>query len=401
MSRRALFQLVNPGSWRGEATSAAATQVGVVDVDSGDVHFVDFQLFGHPEQINWSPGPAFSDGQRFIVLSMEAGLCIDDSTRTSLWVYDLQADTLKPLMEKFRPVPYATAVGILDDERLVTGHNQDGENRHVISRLDGSDPEPLVMREDGYSYCVAFDPVGDRIAYHTASRRGGYRITVQNFDGSDAVEVVGDPAHLYFGPQWSPDGQWLLFTDCLHGEDEEHMRADLCVVRPDGSDFHRLTDDRSHWLSPVFGDPTTKGGGSELSHWWPDGSAVTWVRLKAGSQTPWPMMESVEVDDHWNRDYRPDQARGGTDLCLLDPSTGDTRGVSGGARAITDNAPGVWDFRFTPSPQGDRLLFCRSRTGSCSELWTAQADGSSARMLTDGVEGAGVDHPRWLGDHYP
>ncbi len=389
MPDRALFQLVNPGSYSGVADSAAASQVGIVDVDSGDVHFIDFGRFGHTEQVNWSPGPAFSDGQRFVVTSMEAGICHDESTRTELWLYDLRADSLEPLMVYFRPVPYATVVCLLSDDRIVSAHNQNGENRHVISNLDGGDPEPLIMREDGYSYCLAFSPNGERVAYHTSSRRGGYRITVQDMDGANAVEVAGDPAHLFFGPQWSPDGQWLLFTDCVHGEDPEHKQADLCIVRPNGEDFRRLTQGRSHWLSPVFGDPSTKGGGSELSHWWPDGSAVSWVRLKPDSQTPWPLMDHIEIDDHWNRDYRPDLARGGTDLCLLDPITGD-------ANSVTDNEEGVWDFRFTPSPTGDRLLFCRSHTGGCSQLWIVQSDGTGARMLSDGIDGSGVDHPRWL-----
>ena len=34
--------------------------------------------------------------------------------------------------------------------------------------------------------------------------------------------------------------------------------------------------------------------------------------------------------------------------------------------------------------------------GHLSELWVMDADGKNRRMLTRGLEGSGVDHPRWV-----
>jgi len=387
---RILFNSVNPGSYRGEK-GGGGSSFGVVDTNSATTTFVDFDRFGIKGQVNWQPALTFADGQRIVVLSIEAGICHVDSTQTNLWLYDMETEDLQPLMVGYRPVPYASAVGLLPGEgRIITGHNQGGVNRHVVSDLDGGNVTEVPLPDDGFSYCLQPSPDGERVVFHTSSRRGGYRISVMGWDGSGLVEVAGDAAHLFFGPTWSPDGEWLCFADCHHHDDAEHMRADLCVVRPDGADFRRLTDDRSHWLSPVYGGPETKGSGSEIPHWMPDGRWVTWVRLKPDSVTPWPLQENPTIDDHFNRDFRPEAARGGTDLCLLDA-------FSGEIRVVSENEPGVWDFRATPSTDGRQIAFCRSLTGERSELWLLDVPSGEARFLSAGYDEFGVDHPKWIG----
>lgn len=386
---RILYNSVNAGSWRGQRTAGSST-IGLLDTVTGQDLSIDFDRFGIEGQVNWQPGSVFADGQRFTVLSLEEGMCHAETTQTNLWVYDLQADQLEPLLKQYRPVPYATVAGLLPgDRRIITAHVKDRVNRHVISDLDGGNATEVPLPDDGFSYCLQPSPDGERVVFHTASKRGGYRIHVMRWDGSDLVEVAGDPEHLFFGPTWSPDGQWLLFADCRQQQDPEHMRSDLCVVRPDGSDFRRLTTDRSHWLSPVYGNPDTKGGGSEIPHWMPDSRHVTWVRLKAGSRTPWPLQEDPTVDDHFNRDFRPDEACGGTDLHLLDVFTGQET-------SLTANDDGVWDFRATPSPDGTQMAFCRSPTGEPSQLWLRDIASGESRFLTSGPAGTGADHPRWI-----
>lgn len=392
---RILFNHVNPGSYRGEPGPGAAS-IGVVDAETGVSSVIDCSRFdmAHYDlarQVNWQPALCFADGNRLVLLSMEEGLCHVESTRTHLWVYDMEADTIKPLMEKHRPVPYATAVGLLPGgERIITGHVADGINCHVVSNLDGANASTVPLPDDGFSYCLQPSPDGERVAFHTAVKGGGYRIRVMAWDGSDLIELAGDPDHLFFGPSWSPTGDRLLFTDCRHRTDAEHMRADLCVVHPDGSGFRRLTDDGPHWLSPVYGGPASKGGGSEIPHWMPDGQHATMVRLQPESVTPWPLQENPEVDDHFNRDFRPDLARGGAALCLVHVDTGATT-------ELTEITPGVWDFRATPSADGKRMAFCRSRTGEAAELWLLETDTGTSRYLTAGSTHTGVDHPKWIG----
>jgi TolB protein len=93
--------------------------------------------------------------------------------------------------------------------------------------------------------------------------------------------------------------------------------------------------------------------------------------------------------DHFNRDFKPQLARGGTEIWQIDPR-------DGASKPLTRNEPGVWDFRGSPSPDGKWIAFCRAATGEAPALWVMKSDGSEARELTRGWEGRGADHPRWL-----
>jgi TolB protein len=93
--------------------------------------------------------------------------------------------------------------------------------------------------------------------------------------------------------------------------------------------------------------------------------------------------------DHFNREYKPELARGGTEIWRLDPGT---RAVI----ALTHSGPAVWDFRAVESPDGKHVAFCRAATGEVPTLWVMNADGRNPRLLNTGLNGRGADHPRWL-----
>ena len=86
---------------------------------------------------------------------------------------------------------------------------------------------------------------------------------------------------------------------------------------------------------------------------------------------------------------KPELARGGTEICRLDPR-------DGSCEPLLRNEPGVWDFRASESPDGRLITFCRAKTGEAPALWVMNADGGEARQLTGGWEDRGADHPRWL-----
>src|SRR5262249_2538922 len=104
---------------------------------------------------------------------------------------------------------------------------------------------------------------------------------------------------------------------------------------------------------------------------------------------PWEFQAGRPDVDHFNRDYRPDLARGGTEICRLDPA-------SGKLVSLTSAEPGRWDFRAVESPDGTQVAFCRARTGESPGLWVMGARGDSPCLLTRGHENRGADHPRWL-----
>ncbi len=103
---------------------------------------------------------------------------------------------------------------------------------------------------------------------------------------------------------------------------------------------------------------------------------------------PLAMLGRRDVD-HFNRDYKPKLARGGTEICRLDPR-------DGSLSVLTHSDPPVWDFRASESPDGRQIVFCRAATGQAPAIWVADADGTGARRITQGIDDLGADHPRWL-----
>jgi TolB protein len=104
---------------------------------------------------------------------------------------------------------------------------------------------------------------------------------------------------------------------------------------------------------------------------------------------PWEFQPQRPDTDHFNRDYKPDSARGGTQICRLDPATG-------AVTELTPLAAGVWDCRAAESRDAKHIVFCRAATGEMPSLWVMNADGSEPRLLTRGFNDRGADHPRWV-----
>jgi TolB protein len=104
---------------------------------------------------------------------------------------------------------------------------------------------------------------------------------------------------------------------------------------------------------------------------------------------PWEFQPQRVDTDHFNRDYKPELARGGAEICRLDPR-------DGSVMPLTASGEAVWDFRAGESPDGEQIVFCRAMTGEPPAIWMMNADGTRARRLTGGLEEKGADHPRWL-----
>ncbi len=126
-----------------------------------------------------------------------------------------------------------------------------------------------------------------------------------------------------------------------------------------------------------------------MPEWLPDGSAVTFTRRLPGSKPAWEFQPQRPDTDHFNRDFKPDLARGGAQICLLDPKTQ-------AAAALNKPVDGQWDFRTAVSPDGTQILFSRARVGMSPAIWIMDRDGANQRQLTKGREDAGADFARWM-----
>ena len=371
---------------------STAGRTAMMDAAGADLQVLDFR---EPNQVTWQPAGFFPDGRRILLLSMEArrdgpGRPFAEyytRTPTHIWIYDLQEKSLTEVAAKERMAVFYTPQLLLDNERMLVQviRNQVGQVFNM--NLDGTDAHEFTAAGEGLPYGFSLNRAMRRVAFHLASP-SGYQIWTSDFEGGRRTLIAAHPDHLYFGPVWSPGGDWLAYLDCHFREDPGHDWADVCVSRPDGSGQRVLTEGQSHWFAASYGSPGNRGGGSNMLSWTRDGS-ILFSRKLPGGKAPWEYQPQRPDTDHFNRDYKPELARGGTEVCRIDPANGEMR-------RLTENHPAVWDFRPQESPDGRIILFCRAKTARMPGIWRMESDGSDPRHLTDGWNGQGADHPRWL-----
>ncbi|MBM4075907.1 MAG: hypothetical protein FJ267_09715 [Planctomycetes bacterium] len=159
-------------------------------------------------------------------------------------------------------------------------------------------------------------------------------------------------------------------------------------VFPDGRRVIVLTSGQSMWFAASYGNLKSRGGGSNVPSWTADGK-ILFPHRTEGARVPWQYRVNQTDVDHFNRDYRPDQARGGSQICELDPR-------NGSLKLLTTVQESVWDFRSSSSSDGKQIVFCRAATGETPSIWTMDRDGKNARKITQGIDDLGADHPRWI-----
>lgn len=364
-------------------------QTALISSDGTGLRYLAFDV---PDQETWQASGTFADG-RLLMTSREArrdgpGKSFYEYfhlTPTHTWIYDHAGDTLTEVALP-RLAPGQTPALLLDDERLLLQVTLDEGSQIYNVALDGTDARPITQVGEGLPYCFSLSPDGRRLTWHLAGPQG-YQIWTSDLFGTDRILVAGDPDWLFFGPQWSPDGEWLVYQGCLHADDPGHDWSDLWIARPDGSEQRRLTDGQALWFGASYGPAERPGGGSNVPVWTPDGAVLVSHRTP-GARVPWVTQPQRPDVDHFNRDFLPDQAKGGTQVGRVE--------LDGTVELLTETREGVWDFRASASPDGAQLLFCRVPTGDSPTVWVADMDGGNARALTKGRDELGADHPRWL-----
>lgn len=365
---------------------------GIANADGSGLRYFEFHK---PNQATWQPGGAFKDGRRVIFLSMEPrrdgpGRPFDEyytQTPTHLWVHDLERGSLEEICSKDRLAPFVTPALLLSDDRLLVQVVRKNVGQIYSVRLDGTDAREFTRAGEGLPYGLSLSPDGRRVAFHLASPLG-YQVWTSDVDGANRVRLAAREGHLYFGTSWSPDGRWVVYVDCTPGTDPGHDWADVCIGRADGGEHKVLTEGGAMWFAATYGSPKTRGGGSNVPAWTRDG-CILFPRRLPGSRVAWEYQPGRPDVDHFNRDFKPERARGGTEICRLDPR-------DGSVAVLTRSEPPAWDFRASASPDGESVVFCRAMVGEGPAIWVMDADGKNPRRITQGIDNRGADHPRWL-----
>ncbi|MCE5307322.1 MAG: hypothetical protein LLG20_06745 [Acidobacteriales bacterium] len=349
--------------------------------------------FGRPNHTGWGAYDFFRDGRRALLLSIEMDedwktkpfTVFYPKSRTHIWICDLPTGRLTEIARKNRIAPFYAPCALLpDEERMLVGVNFGGREQLFGMDLDGTRGH-AITKPDEYVYGVSVSPDGARIAFHA-----DYNIHTARIDGSNRVAVAGRKGYIYFGTSWSPDSRWVLFQVCEPKTDPGHDWSDIWISRPDGSMNRQLTQGESAWFASSFGRPDNPGDGSIMPRWAPDGSGILYARRLANSKVPWEFQPNRPDTNHFNRDFKPELARGGTQICFLNPE-------DGSSTPLTQSDPPQWDFRPDWSRDSKRILFCRAKTGENPAIWVMDRDGKHQRRLTGGINGNGADFPRWVG----
>jgi Tol biopolymer transport system component len=105
------------------------------------------------------------------------------------------------------------------------------EKERIVQTNAASGVMSTIKEEDGFVLNLVNSPDGSKVAFEIMAGN----LFAMNADGGDRVDLGRGNR-----PQWSPDGNWIVFQ---RSEDDGHefTSSDLYAVRSDGSNVVRLT----------------------------------------------------------------------------------------------------------------------------------------------------------------
>jgi Tol biopolymer transport system component len=112
--------------------------------------------------------------------------------------------------------------------------------------------------DSGTDNLPAWSPKGDVITF-TSRREGDWEIYAIRPDGTGLKRLTHSPGNEAHA-SWSPDARWIAFSSARGGFKDEMARGggggqgatDIFVMRPDGTDVRRLTDDATEEGTTAF-----------------------------------------------------------------------------------------------------------------------------------------------------
>jgi Tol biopolymer transport system component len=166
-----------------------------------------------------------------------------------------------------------------------------------VIRADGTHARQLTNPGPHYSDNLPqWSPDGERIAFNRYQRRTDHdAVFTMTKLGRHLRRITPWEMNCTNGPDWAPDGHWILIN-CVG-----NVRNNLWLVRPNGTDLHRLTrnPDKDEWASSSFSPDGTMIVTSRLPGAGDAGNADVYVMNVDGSG-----LHDITNSDVW--DSSPD-----------------------------------------------------------------------------------------------
>lgn len=125
------------------------------------------------------------------------------------------------------------------DGSLLLFSREDPEYRWVIAMVDrnGTDRGIIPVPVGGYS--PSLSPDGSQFVYQSSWNP---ELRIADISGANDRLLLTEGSNPD-NPQWSPDGAWILYDAVLPWVYDHVTSREILLVRPDGSERRRLTED--------------------------------------------------------------------------------------------------------------------------------------------------------------
>jgi len=190
---------------------------------------------------------------------------------------------------------------------------------------------------------------------------------------SHAQQALSPPANdrFYQNVEWSPDGQWIAFSEFAGGEFSPQKWA-IFIARRDGSQRRLLTPNAT-WAA-----------------WSPDGKRLAFESRRTGDAEIFVVdadgSNVIQLTDHLGSDGTPAWSADGTRIAFssirddnVDVYLMKTNGEA--VRRLTED-PGS-DYNPAWSGDGEHIVFYRSGDDGNDQIWVREVDGAREWNITD------------------
>lgn len=354
------YQANLPGGMHPYFTSQRAC---VVNADGSNHRRIADELLTEPH--TWTQFAGWSPGGRFAIVirgwESPENAAWEEANQTfrmtegwlvDVYLLEMQTGAFVNLTKVDRVSRYNTGLFFWPNvpQRLGFQALLDGVSCPFSMDLDGHNKKNLTDGSTEFTYGFNASPDGERITYHK-----NYKVYLADADGSNSKLVeTGNPFN--FVPQWSPDGQWVLFVSGEHYDCHPH------VVRRDGSDLKQIGDRNGYrGVVECIDIPAFHSASSDVPVWSTDRRAIYFT---------------AQVEDC-------------VELMRAD--------LDGAVTRLTHSKESALNYHPSVSSEGAWLAYGSDRTGT-RQLYVLPTAGGKPQQFTNVLPGYGAMHAHWRPD---